>query len=392
MNSITEQIAARIGESLFLGELCFDGNHFKRSKGKWSQLADLVLWLGTHTCLIQVKERSIDAASDEQAIRQWFQCEVIAEGIVRQLGDTHRFIRDHQDKNVTNRRGDSFLIKRFADATVINILLYSCPCPPPQDVLRQKLFRDESVGIVHIIDIDSFSNIFTRVGTPGELLSYLRFREDHLRAVSDDLRQSEKWLFGRYIACPDTVNIHYDGGDKDYEAEVDKLVDDTDSLDLRPILADLRDNTIARLGSRLDYYAILIELGWLPRAAMREFKKRVSLCYENVEKGRTKPPYRMVNKLRDCTLVLMTTKETDQEKRQRQLAVYTALGKYDSRTRRALGMLIAQHPDGVHIHMDWLYLEQEWSKNSEAEEALRQLKPFRPLREKAIYSYFVDDG
>jgi hypothetical protein len=263
MNSTIERVAAQIGSSLYLRELCFDQNRFKPVGGEWAELADILLWLDTHVCAIQIKERSQNASTSERSIRQWFESRVIEEGVERQLRNTHKYLQENQDKCIQNCRKDVFPIKTFTSAKIINMVLYLCSCDMPSDVKRRKLYQDDYLGIVHIIDINSLNNIFERVGTPFEFIKYLEFREYHLRAVTDHSFHTEKWLFGRYLACPDIVCEHFDIEDRDYEIEVDNMVNDSDSLDLKPYLQQFRETITESIEPKNDYYKVLMEISWL---------------------------------------------------------------------------------------------------------------------------------
>ena len=58
MKSKFEEVLATISAAVCFDELCFDRNQFKLLKGNWGELADIVLWFGSLSLLIQIKELS----------------------------------------------------------------------------------------------------------------------------------------------------------------------------------------------------------------------------------------------------------------------------------------------------------------------------------------------
>lgn len=390
MKSAIEQIAATMAASVFLDELSFDRNKFKPVAGKWGELADLVLYLGSHALFVQVKERGESASHDESSLRKWYKSRVINDGI-QQLEDTHRFLRQNREASVKNRRGDSFSIARLADASPMFAVLYGSLSGLPDYALGPRAIQSDTLGSVQLVDVGDFRNLLRWTVTPGELLSYLDFRSTHLRAVPDHAKETEKWLFGRYIACPNVVSTVYDVDDRDFEQVVDALVDDTDTVDLRPYLSTMREMTYATVGDPSNYYNILIELGWLHRSMMREFKRRLGLCLDNTANGEVKMPYRLINVERDCVFVLIMSDTQDEDKRWQELTTLVGLAKYDTKVRRALGVLVAE-VERNNIVLDWLFFEDEWRSQPEIDRALGECNPFRPLKQGMGYDYFTREA
>lgn len=387
MQSKLEEVLATISASVFLDELCFDRNQFKPFKGNWAELADIVLWFDSHSLLIQIKERNRNSPHDEKSLARWFRDCVVADG-TRQLISTHGFLRDHRDKSLRNRRGDEFLIGRLADATPVNILLYGSLLASSLPIEVEKIVPDEEIGTIHVFEAGDFSAVLRRVVTPGELLSFLDFREMHLRAVPEHKTNSEKWLFGRYVSSPRVVSEFHDLGEHDFEKAVDELVDDTASLDLRPYLAKIPEMETARVGGRRDYYHILIELGLLKRGEMREYKKRFLLCFDKLESKQDTMPYRIGNERRDCVFVLSMCTVSEVELRRNYLVLLTALAKYDCQKLRCLGVMLYQD-EKANIRVEWCWLEHPWKKNGELDRKLSEHYPFRPLKKGTIYDYYT---
>ena len=109
--NLLEQLASTIASSCFFKELTFDNNTFQLSDGRNEELADLVLWLDSHSIIIQAKER-IQELDSHRAMQRWFEKKVQGKA-VDQICNTLKFFSDYEHLTVRNVWEDEFSIKQL---------------------------------------------------------------------------------------------------------------------------------------------------------------------------------------------------------------------------------------------------------------------------------------
>ncbi len=388
MSSLIEQIVADLSEATFFKELCFTGQTFARSSGETKELADVLVCLETEALIIQVKERDTASGMDAVALERWFTRKVVGKGS-DQITDTISFLADHSETTVKNSRGCEFRLGELAAETIHNIIVFGSLSCPSQLREQARLHMSKRSGPIHLIEAVDFRNLLRWTVTPREMLSYLEFRERYLGKHEFARKRSEKWLFGRYVRTIERSGSEVEDADFNGEAVVESLVDDALNVDLQRFFDHIGEWAASRDGRESIFYKLVLECAHLPRAAMREFKKRLLKCQERLDKPIPETLYRIVNPDRDCVFVFGVMPRKEIGRVEIGVMNMAQLAKYDCRTSKVVGFFFT--PVGEDdVGTTPVFIEHPWKQDKEADAMLAKFNPFQPLKKDIIYGYFVD--
>lgn len=390
MSSILEQVVADISEATFFKELCFTGQVFAQSTGENKELADVFVWLESESLIIQIKERSEKSNHDSDSLTKWFDKKVMTNGS-NQIADTISFLQDHQDTKVQNSRGRDFLFRDLNVEPRQNVIVYgslrSLAELPNQDLI----YISKKSGPIHLIESTSFGNLLRWTVTPRELLDYLKFREQYITNHAFANKMSEKWVFGRFVQDAEINNEDLDLETWDGEGVVDNLNDDTSDIDLRVFFDHIGNWAKSRNGNESIFHKLILECAHLSRSAMREFKRRLILCQENLNKPIPETLYRFENPVRDCVFVFGVMPEGGGAQNEAAASGASALAKYDRKVSKVVGFFTA--PVGTDdVATIPVYLEYPWVYDEAHENFLAKSNPFRPLKSDILYGYNVNNA
>lgn len=383
MSSLIESITANLSKATFFGELCFAGQKFEVAGVGEFELADVFIWLESQGIIIQVKERAKDQVTDQSAFDKWFKKKVLGKGS-NQIADTLAFFKKYPSVTVQNARGIEFELSQLDSATMHKLILFGTLHDGVDQHHMLKLHESQRSGFIHLIQAVDFANLLEWIISPKEMLEYLSLRASFLQKAKRASKESEKWLFGQFIQCADPG----DAGLADGEAVVDRLVDDSKEVDLRPFLDMLGDWAISQIGNPRHFQKVILECALLPRSGMREFKLRIVKCLERLDRPGPETLYRIVNAPRDCAFVFGAMPPEYVNKVEVGAQNLTVLAKYDCRTSKAVGFFLTK-VDQESLATTPVYLEGPWEQNDLLDRALRTFNPFIPLNQGVRYGYFV---
>src|SRR4051794_5661591 len=104
-----EEYVAHLNSLAFWREFTFAQNLFSPHPGQQLELADNFVWLGDHAYVQQLKQRDTPTI-DPDTERAWFENKVLGKA-TRQVRDSLRFLREHEQIAITNERGHTFTVE-----------------------------------------------------------------------------------------------------------------------------------------------------------------------------------------------------------------------------------------------------------------------------------------
>lgn len=389
MRSLIEFITADLSEAAFFKELCFRGQRFPVPETGECELADVFIWLESDGIIIQVKERAEDEPANQATFDKWFKNKVQGKG-ADQIADTLAFFKNHPSVVVKNARKLDFELHQV-DAAMMHKLIVFGTLADGVDQHHQAKFRiSKRSGFIHLIQAVDFANLLKWTVTPGEMLEYLRFREQVVQQWDVAKKRTEKWLFGCFV--------HWSGSGRDPEcleesvgeAQVDGLIDDTEQANLRRFY-DVLGSWASTTADPSSFGHMLVELAHMPRLFAREFKTRVLKCMERLDKPFPRTLYRLYNQPRDCLFVLTIPLGDSIQQREEVSRDLLRAAKYGERTRKAVGLFFAaQGKDEMGISL--VYLDEPWKESAQGEAAIAAFPILaRPMRKVTGHAYSWTD-
>ncbi|MCZ6653216.1 MAG: hypothetical protein O7D91_09340 [Planctomycetota bacterium] len=348
----------------------------------------MLVCLETEALIIQVKERDTASGMDAVALERWFTKKVVGKGS-DQIADTISFLADHSEIRVKNARGREFRLGELAAETAHIVIVFGSLSCPSQLREQARIHMSKRSGPIHLIEASDFRNLLRWTVTPREMLSYLDFRERYLGKREFARMRSEKWLFGRFVGSIEAGCSEIDDADFNGEAVVESLVDDALEVDLRRFLNHIGEWAASGDGRESIFYKLILECAHLPRATMREFKKRMLKCQNRLDKPIPETLYRIVNPERDCVFVFGVMPRNEIGRVEIDVMNMAQLAKYDCGASKVVGFFFT--PGGEDdVGTTPVFIEDTWKQDKEADAMLAKFNPFRPLKKDIIYGYFVD--
>ncbi len=378
-----EDTLANENSDIFTREFTFSSTLFDNNEGQEVELCDGAIWIDDLLLLFQLKERNPDHdTADAEKEQKWFERKV-EKMAVGQFAVTLRYLHEEDRLPFANRRGQTL---DFADAKperIHLVALFDSSDALPLDVASKKGRLSARVGFVHYFHRTDYHAICLTLHTPFEIAEYLDFRTDFVLRNSKAHKVSEKALVGKFLTDTDDLDDICD----EHELVVDQLVDDRDDFDISKLLRIYFDRIVYG-NEGTQYHAILAELAKLQRNMLREFRKRFEWAMEKCHEATQPKPSRFYPMKQQCAFIAIPLPETERDNWRMHLELYTHLCKYDFRSKRCLGFTTAvdeNDSDAYCIH--WCFLDYDWVRSSEMDEALAEEEWFRDSKWQMLGKY-----
>jgi hypothetical protein len=376
-----EDYVARLNAQAFWREFTFARNTFSPVPGQELELADNFVWLGDFAFALQLKQRE-GATSDSERERGWFKKKVLTNG-TRQIRDTLRFLKAHEDIQITNERGHRFDVRGAALTDVTKIIVYFGSRALPEECWQTRHYVSDTAGFIHVVAAHDYLGIVETLRVPKDIRDYFAYRQEVVPQVRGTAI-GEADIMGSFItseALP-TPSSH---------KHLRRFVQDVETFDLSFLIGRLHDHI--QKGDRLqNYYQIMLEFARVPRSVWREVRTRFDLCFQAVKKSEFIQPFRFSFPGSSCTFMmaaldpkLPSTGAEGERFRINGLMSLTYGAMYDASMSKSIGILISK--DGEFYQIDWCRLDMPAEKDPEIEAWLANCNPFRPAREKIINSF-----
>jgi hypothetical protein len=374
---------ASLNEWHLFREFVFSRTTFRPEPGKEVELADNLVWLGNILVAYQLKEREIISGSNSETEKRWFDKKILGNA-TRQIRDTVRYLKNHDEIELQNARGHRFQVTLAAIETIHKLIVYLPQEQLPAECRRIKHHRSRTVGLIHIICGSDYLGIVRTLLTPTEVADYLVIREELISRWPDDvLSVSEASLVGQYLsgeldARPSTAYLDY----------LRRLEHHADEWDMSGIIAKFPDRMTTD-NRTAEYYPIVRELALLKRDELRQFKLRFQMSLDKARANAFAKPYRMAVPRTGCGFVFIPVTKDVLSRRQVALTNLTLAHKYDQRLLKCIGVSIADDT-GPWFTAEWCYVECPWEQDSEMERLLKDNNPFRDVKEWVSTRYSFD--
>jgi hypothetical protein len=389
MKSLIETIVTDMSTNAFFKELSFTSQQLALPSGATEELADFFVWLETDGIIIQVKERDEKASVAPEAFDNWFKRKVLGKGS-DQIAASISFFRQHPHLQIKNCRGAEFELCELDSETMCKVVIFGTLADNMDQYHRPKYHHSVRSGFIHIINAVDFTNLLHWLVTPGEMLAYLRFREEHLREHEDARQQTEKWLFGSFVHWSTSGQTPKLLSTAQGEGVIESIVDDTDDIRITQFLDCLGDWAEQHPDKNKVFSKLVLECARLTRVGFREFKLRIKKCLSRLDQPAPKSLYRIHNEERDCVFAFGVLPSNTIDKNEIGAANYTYLLKYSCRAPKAIGMFFTKCDDD-NIAITPVYLEMAWQLDPDAENCIEMLQPYlRPLVHRASNNYRIE--
>lgn len=380
-----EDRISQINESLFFKEFSFSKNKFSPPQSSELEFADHVIWLDDLLITFQLKERVLSGIPTEQTEINWFNKKVIKKA-TKQIRDTLSYLNTHEEIKIANERNHTFNVASRNISKRIHIVSYS-----PHDLLpeeyRTKKFHLSSTAdcFIHLIPDYDYQEMCKTFITPAEIGEYLEFRkeistkhEDKVNALPENAIIGQ-FLYGDFKSDPDIDFVKY-------LVAFNQRLEEFDFSHILKIFAD----RIVTATNPHDYYQILKELAKLNRTELKEFKSRYYLCIKGCRENAVDLPYRMSSPRTGCGFIFIIVPSEHISRTQIALQNFTDLHRYEQKLSKCIGTTFSH--DGEFYAIDWCYIDEEWSYDSDLEQTLKENFPFRTISEKYCPTYQFDNN
>jgi hypothetical protein len=380
-----EDRISQINESLFFKEFSFSKNKFSPPQSSELEFADHVIWLDDLLITFQLKERDLSGIRTEQTESNWFEKKIIGNA-TKQIRDTLSYLNTHEEIKIANERGHKFNVISGNISKRIHVVSYS-----PHDLLpkkyRTKKFHLSSTTdcFIHLIPEYDYQEMCRTFITPAEIGEYLEFRKEistkHENKVNTLPENAiiGQFLYGDFESDPDI----------DFAKYLVAFNQRLEEFDFSHILKIFADRIVTATNPH-DYYQILKELAKLNRTELKEFKSRYYLCIKGCRENAVDLPYRMSSPRTGCGFVFIIVPSDQVSRTQIALQNFTYLHKYEQKLSKCIGTTFSH--DGQFYAIDWCYIDEEWSYDSDLEQTLKENFPFRTISEKYCPTYQFDDN
>ncbi|OAE49184.1 hypothetical protein [Agrobacterium tumefaciens] len=379
-----EEFTAQLNGSTFWKEFTFSQNQFSPRPGEEMELADNIVWLGETAFVIQMKERE-QPTDNADVERRWFKNKVRGKAI-SQVKDSIGFLREHESISIANGRGRRCEVRGADIRHLEKIVLYAGGPSLPEDCRSVRYHVSETAGFIHIFERTDYSLVLETLAVPEEIRRYLEYRQNSLLTLTEaKVSIVEADVLAAYLsdeALPSPLS----------HKALDRLVDDSDQVDLSPIMNRLADH-IQNPGDSGDHSRIQLEFAKLPRSAWRAAKQRLELSIEAAKAERFEQPYRFYFPATDCSFTFSpfppgkpTTGPEGELARMTGLKSLTEAAKYMSEASRGIGVVVSK--DGEFLHLDWCLVDEPWQRDPEFDALLASNNPFRDVKEKRMDGYY----
>lgn len=371
-----------LNSRVFFKEFTFAGPLLSVGSGE-VELADHFVLLEDLAIVFQLKERSPEADSSEDAVSSWFQSKVLKRA-KNQIKASLRVLSTCGGRTVVNQRGHAVRLPGQVGREIHNVIVFRAPVLPNQ-FDHEPIYYSDDVGPIHVIqDVDYFG-ICRHLVTPREIARYLAFRALILRLHPF---VDEPALVGQFL-----LNDLESAPSAKYRGAFAALVDDTDDWNLSKLIREFADHVVPLPGveepqDALNYYAIIAELAKLSRSELRELKKRILLAVGHARRDQFEPTTRVSFPHTDCAFLVFAVPAAMWGGVQRGLLNLCIGSQYQLQVKRHIGIAVGVR--GEVIDLVWCFREWLPEHIPELEARLEKSNPFRPLRRAPFPNYLFD--
>ena len=377
--SKTEKIVSFINTNVFFKEFTFSRNEFFTPDGKSElQLADNVIWLDNIFFIYQIKDRNVDADGSEI---KWFESKVQKKA-VKQIKGTLNYFNEYKNITIVNERGHSINISEANPTNAKKLIVYTSTKFLPEEKRFLKFHRSKTAGLIHLFHSEDYGGICRFLFTPSEIDEYLSFRETLYGKHEQKLNSlPEQYILGHFLESTDTDKLNLI-----YLENLQKLIKNESEFDISFII-NLFQERIIKIGNDNDYYFIIKEIAKLDRAELKEWKLRFKITLEKAESQKSTLPYRMTTIRTNCGFVFIPLEFENANVWQNALLNFTYAHKYEQKITKCIGMIACYDSKQKLYHINWSYVENDWTYNEEFEKSLRENNPFRNVSLKKANKY-----
>ena len=384
-----EQLSTQIASSYFFNELTFNKNVFHVTPGRAKELSDLVLWLDSHSIVIQAKKREATEDSSPEALDKWFDNKIKRKA-VSQICNTLTYLNDHSGKQVRNVWDDEFTIGQLNAKNKIKVILYHVKGQLDFSLGRPRFYISQRAGFIHLIDYTSFGAIFKLLITPREIVEYFVFRQKYFERFPDRVNISEKWLAGRWLHSPNIPCCGCDDGSIDCEQIVDRFFNNISEFDVREIVSQIRTRVDDPSQRPPDYYRIILEIGWLSRDELKLFKERFFTCIQHLKSNKLINPLFFINVPRECGFIFVVVPPEQYHQNENYLDFMVLAAKQKHSLEKCTGVSFWR--DGYDIMIKWMFHQTPLVFNPYIDEFLKKHRNFCNVSMKKVLRYDWDIG
>jgi len=373
----SENIIAQINKGVFFKEFTFSKTDFKAlDSNQELEFADNVVWLDDLFFIFQIKEREKNSNDDEK----WFKNKVLKIA-VRQIKSTLKYIQGYPEINIENEKGHRLDITKARESKNIKKIIIYSPNENFSEKLQQiKFYESSEVGLIHLFHSEDYYWICKYLITPAEVEEYLNFRENLFEFNRETANLlPEQYFLGHFLETLETDHFN-----AKYISNLTKYKQNIEDFDISLLIENFNKN-ITLTNSQTEYYPIVREISKLNRSELTEFKKRLTVSVEKSENEQLRTPYTIYVPRTDCGFVFIPLHSSKSEHWKTALDNYTMAHKYDSKSRKCIGIVIFKDKKDLNYHeLFWQYLDYEWEFEEETEKLLSDNYPFRETKMKRI--------
>jgi hypothetical protein len=228
-----EEYIARLNSLAFWKEFTFAQNSFAPRPGAELELADSLVWLGTYAIAMQLKERSEETDSPETE-RSWFHKKVLGQA-TRQVRDTLRFLKEHEQIRITNERGHSFDIRGKELADITKVVVFLGGRALPKDCWQTRYHVSRTAAFIHILAAHDYLGILEKLRVPEDIRRYFSYREEVISKLGNASEIDESDIMGAFLSeqsLPDSKSREI----------LRRFIQDVEAFDLSRLLGNLHDH------------------------------------------------------------------------------------------------------------------------------------------------------
>ena len=371
-----DDVTAHLSANVFTRTFSFSSAQLPVISNPPPLLSDQVILLEGAGVIFQLCERTARGTAKAADLEQWFEVEVLKEGVGR-IRNTRDVLRSYGGISLVNAGGQRVSLSAAALADQAAVVLYRALTP--SGFVAPRFRKSRAAGFVHIMRDRDYFGICEFLVTPCEIADYLRFRQAILsRPDPVGHNVSEAALVGQYLfeELDAPADARYERAGRSFQGDPNTWV-----------FSYVMDNLSSQMAKRDEeiietvYQRILAEVGVLGRSELHEFRTQLRLALEAVRADRFELPYRLTSATRCGFLVLPGSAEFRLKAREA-LESLAAASKHELRLEKQVS--IAMWRSGEIIDIDWLYTEGPNPPNEQLDERLKRAYPFRKTGEKSI--------
>lgn len=364
----SENLITSINTNIFFSEFTFDKNEFYPTKSDKKELADNVLWLDDLLFIIQIKERN--STKSKTSVDNWFKNKVLNKA-KNQIKASLEYLNKYETIPITNKQNQKLDISKAKTKGIHKVIIYKTSETLNEIHKNTKFYKSQDIGYIHIFDSTDYYWICWYLHNPSELNEYLDFRvriyQKHKKIIQI---LPEQYILTHFLNTEDETFL-----DPKYIETLSKLDNDRNDYDISWLIENFKNTLIpGSQNNPLDYHSIIKEIAKLKRYELYEFKSRFVKAIKNVNEDSFTPPLRYTSLRTECGFVVIPLFSKHSNSWKKALANFTAIYKYKRKVQKCLGVVIFKK--GEYFEIYWAYMNDEWSFDSQLEEALSREEEF----------------